>query len=75
MTTREYVIHLYDEGYSVNFIVRQVYRKLNKGFFIDIKVNYFVNKKLYKNMNYCRNMVESTLLEHISTPKETQSLL
>ena len=75
MTSREYVIQMYLAGHSVNYIVKQIYNKLNKRFFDDIKFNRFIDKNEYKNMKYCRNKVEKTLLEHISATKEMKSLL
>lgn len=72
MTRRELVIDLYKKGHTINYITKKIYNNLNKDFFRDLSVNKYINKKNYKDVEFCRNMVESTILEHISTQKETQ---
>lgn len=72
MTSKEMIINLYEKGHAVNYIVKKIYNDLNRGFFIDIKINKYIDKNNYKDMNYCRNMVESVILDYISTSKETK---
>lgn len=69
MDINSLILDLYSKGHSIGYITQCVYKDLNKPYFRD-----FYNKKIadsskYHKMEFCRNLVESTILEHITTQR------
>lgn len=69
MTNRELVIDLYRKGYSINHIIYKIFNRLNKSYYIYFKQTGISDKDKYRSIEECRNLVESTILEHITNKK------
>lgn len=70
MDLKEFVIDLYKRNYSIKYITRRVYNLLNKKYFTDFQKTKIINKNNYFNIDFCRNKVETIILDFISVSKE-----
>lgn len=70
MDLEDFILQLYGKGRSVGYITQCVYKKLNHGYFYDFYSGRKVDVSKYHKIDFCRNKVERTILEHISTTKD-----
>lgn len=66
MDSKELILGLYKRGHSVSFIAQCIYKTLNKDYFYDFYNKKIINSSKYHKIDFCRELVESTILEHIS---------
>ncbi len=66
MDYREYILDLYGKGYSFGYISQCVYKLINKSYFEAFRVKKNSTVPDCYKMSFCKNLVESTILEHTS---------
>lgn len=64
---------MYKKGYSIKFIVNSLYKTMNKSYYNDFFNKHILDNKKYYDIDYCRKMVQSTILDFIK--KKGQSPL
>ena len=66
MDRRDFILELYGKGHSVGYITQCIYKNLNNDYFYDFYTKKIVDSSKYHKMEFCRKLVESTILEHFS---------
>lgn len=69
MDIRDFILELYGKGHSIVYITQCVYKKLNHNYFYDFYTKKIVDISKYHKIALCRELVECTILEHITTQK------
>lgn len=69
MDREEFILDKYSKGHSIGYITQCVYNNLNKIYFDDFYNKKFVNSSKYHKIDFCRELVERTILEHIATQR------
>lgn len=65
LSRRQTVIDMYKKGYSIKFIVNSLYKTMNKSYYDDFFNKHILDNKKYYDIDYCRKMVQSTILDFI----------
>lgn len=58
------ILDLYKKGHSIGYITQCVYKNVNKTYFDIFYSSKVVDSTKYHKIDFCRNLVESTILEY-----------
>lgn len=66
MDIKDLIIDLYNAGHSIGYISQCVHKNLNKSYFEDFYIENSIDSSKYHKMDFCRKLVEKTILEYSS---------
>lgn len=74
MLMKDLVLGLYKKGHSISYITQRVLNSRNKKCFDDFNDSRVFDIKKYHTRRFCREFVETTILNYLKTPIQRDSV-